>query len=223
MYLDYWVCISREAICSGTYLLLVMFVFSSVAYLICVVVCSDIWKSEDVCCTCITWLLLLRFRSFESSFFFDAACTMFILLLNLQPKNNAGRADRLMFFTDISAVCRGGHLQLTKSIERNASQLRSKLVISRATILYGFPNISLSSCCRDTWCQVSRPLSWPSPLATYSSSPFLCSPRWNHSHRHRRRALSAPFRRTLDRWGSRTRGAVRCNRHSIGRSGSRGA
>lgn len=64
---------------------------------------------------------------------------------------------------------------------------------------------------------------WPSPLATYSSSPFLCSPRWSHSHRHRRRALSVPFRRTLDRWSSRTRGAVRCNRHSIGRSGSRGA
>ena len=73
-----------------------------------------------------------------------------------------------------------------------------------------------------TWGQSSA-LTWPSTLSTYSASPFLCSPRWSHSHRHRRRALSVPFRRTLDRWGSRTRGSVRCNRHSIGRSGSRGA
>lgn len=66
-------------------------------------------------------------------------------------------------------------------------------------------------------------LTWPSLLATYSFSPFPCSPRWTRSHRPRRRTLSVLFRRTLGRWGSRTRGAVRRNRRSTCRSVSRGA
>jgi len=114
--------------------------------------------------------------------------------------------------------------------------LRLKLVILRHIVTstgltfkvtVGDDTLRVSECLSEQhpWPEVSPPPSpgRPSSLSTYSASPFLCSPRWSHSHRHRRRALSVPFRRTLDRWGSRTRGSVRCNRHSIGRSGLRGA
>jgi len=74
------------------------------------------------------------------------------------------------------------------------------------------------------WALLTTPVTWPPlPLVTYSFSPFQCSRRWNRSHTPSRRDLSAPFRHTRGRWGSRTQGAAHWNSHSTCRSVSRGA